>query len=58
MNDIVNNKKIHNIVNDNSFAISHTAHLLKISSKVNLRERKRNRSVKRLEDLVWLSVWI
>ena len=28
MNDIVNDKKGHNIVNDNKFAISHTVYLL------------------------------
>ena len=30
MNDIVNNKKGHNIVNDNSFATSHTTYLLAV----------------------------
>ena len=30
MNDIVNNKKGHNILNDNSFATSHTTYLLAV----------------------------
>ena len=48
----MNDKNDHNIVNDNSFAINHTAHLLQISSKVSLREWKDNRSVEWIEYLV------